>query len=203
MGCWQPSCGLTNVPIHQDQKCVMVIVQDEDRWDSYYDWLPRRTEAIYKGTYNDYGWLNEIPKDESIGPDVPILFHEEAWNKVLDFEFSVWRQECMKNYLDPEQYIEIRMHRLALLESSIATNEEIDKQNKKNDKIIKKMFPGFWVDHYEEFVKVVMFASAARINIFESRRWCGAQDSESDYREFAMELMREEHERLDRLYEET
>jgi hypothetical protein len=91
MGCWQETCALTSIPIFQDEKCVMVVLDEE--WTkriqkhesivglmgSSWQWRPFR--SFHKGTYNDYGWINELDMPDE--PPPCIFFHLQAWNWVL------------------------------------------------------------------------------------------------------------------------
>jgi hypothetical protein len=110
MGCWQETCGLTNTPIYQDERCVMVVIDVEWRqheWEiraKYGEdgtFLGQRATAsqwkivhsIHRGTYNDYGWLNEVDEvtTDEIGHIAPALFfHEAVWDWAQTQDQKVW-----------------------------------------------------------------------------------------------------------------
>ena len=81
MGCWQETCALSLTPIYEGEPCIMVIMDAE--WTtrvrahssvlgsigSNWQWRPFR--EFHRGTYNDYGWINEL---EDRDRRMPCLF---------------------------------------------------------------------------------------------------------------------------------
>lgn len=93
MGCWQETCALTNTPIYEGERCVMLVL-DEKEFNLYMKHFPlspigmrgtdnqwRMFKAVHKGTYNDYGWLNEVERPEDRAPCM--FFHEAVWDWAL------------------------------------------------------------------------------------------------------------------------
>lgn len=107
MGCWNETCAVTNLPILSGEACVMVVFESrlllkendwqlEDILQLLLSW-PNYLVAVYKGTYNDYGYLNEAPKlketkerGKHTGPaDYPIIFIKEfIWKELSDNKTS-------------------------------------------------------------------------------------------------------------------
>lgn len=110
MGCWDETCILTNLPIYSDQPCVVVLLDrflsDNYRRKRGFQHFMRDNELshitqIHHGTYNSYGWINEVedkkephPQEEGNGKIVyvdrplshrfvTIFFHKEAWDKAV------------------------------------------------------------------------------------------------------------------------
>ena len=90
MGCWNETCAISRLPIFPDQKCVMLVVRDSNIYDLISPTGARDIELLVHGTYNDYGWINEIaddPYEKEIHDDklFVIFFREDMWNFVLDY----------------------------------------------------------------------------------------------------------------------
>lgn len=94
MGCWNGTCGISNLPIRNGQRVAVVLLVKQNRFDSWcypsavYDVAP----LLFWGTYNDYGAaedntgyglpllleglcknLIEIPQGENPYHDIPVL----------------------------------------------------------------------------------------------------------------------------------
>lgn len=102
MGYWQETCALTNLPIYEDDPCVVVVMDEVfttqlennpelGRFNS--DFAFKHLESVNRGTYNDYGWIKEL-KDKKL-PDknginrpysqrrVTIFFHARVWDEAV------------------------------------------------------------------------------------------------------------------------
>jgi hypothetical protein len=93
MGCWEETCALTNTPIYNGERCVMLEL-DEPQLGIYLKFSPlspmgtkgsdhqwRMFKALHRGTYNDYGWLEELDRRDRFWPC--IFFHEKVWDWAL------------------------------------------------------------------------------------------------------------------------
>jgi hypothetical protein len=126
MGCWQETCGLTNTPIYEGERCVMVVIDvkwQKHQWQNlakYGDcggyigtrgsptqWLI--VHSIHRGTYNDYGWLNEVDEVtiDKIGHIAPAaFFHENVWDWALqqgeDPKYAFFEAEMYDLKVTPE-----------------------------------------------------------------------------------------------------
>jgi len=93
MGSFQETCALTATPIYYGERCMMVILDEE--WTkrirnhesvvgyigSTYQWRPFR--AFHRGTYEDYGWINELdsePYKKDLHQPPCLFFHESVWD---------------------------------------------------------------------------------------------------------------------------
>ena len=96
MGCWEETCALTNTPIYNGERCVMIVI-DEDKLKSLFknfsgavtigtmggDYQWKIFKSLHCGTYNDYGYLEELDESE-LGKSFPcIFFHEAVWDWAL------------------------------------------------------------------------------------------------------------------------
>jgi hypothetical protein len=73
MGCWNETCGFTNLPITANLPCRMMFIKriprDQGRrsWDGsiFYSFdLYQPVSILAKGTYNDYGWMDFAEGEE-------------------------------------------------------------------------------------------------------------------------------------------
>ena len=120
MGSWDETCAITQTPIRAGDPAVLAFLDREELFcisktahgPNDGDSLPPRFEAfghthfdlravlfIAKGTYNDYGWLNELPKKtnedprryQTPGDDNPfgsgfnltVFFHRDVWDEIV------------------------------------------------------------------------------------------------------------------------
>ncbi len=61
MGCWNKTCGLTNLPIYHGDKVVTFLIVESPYQDSmcYNNALWQLIPLPIYGEYNDYGWMDE------------------------------------------------------------------------------------------------------------------------------------------------
>lgn len=74
MGCWNETCEITNVPIMADERCIMIDFRGPKPGRSAHEQLKRigrEVTRIVKGTYSDYGDLNEFPDEIYPGIETP------------------------------------------------------------------------------------------------------------------------------------
>lgn len=68
MGCWNETCGLTNLPIFSGEKTCAVIIEELRPYNksclSAEDWCPIGP-AIW-GNYGGYGYIEDIPDEEEV-----------------------------------------------------------------------------------------------------------------------------------------
>ncbi|QDJ96359.1 hypothetical protein Xoosp13_172 [Xanthomonas phage Xoo-sp13] len=67
MGCWNKTCGITNLPIfHGDEVVVFLLVQSPytSAMNSYSSGLWNHIPLPIYGKYNDYGWIDPHPGQE-------------------------------------------------------------------------------------------------------------------------------------------
>ncbi len=65
MGCWNETCALTKTPIVTPEECWMLLFQKKFlQWDNWWLEDPKLCwVATYKGSYDDYGWLDNADRD--------------------------------------------------------------------------------------------------------------------------------------------
>lgn len=119
MGCWQETCAMTHLPIYEDDRCVVVVMSElfnevlevnpeVARFKSYEDF--KYVEHVYRGKYNDYGWIKGKIKD-TMAPDkhgvdrpfsqrrVTVFFHEKVWDEAVKAGMEAakkWEQQRIK-----------------------------------------------------------------------------------------------------------
>lgn len=115
MGCWDETCALTNTPIRCGSPCVMVLIERERR-NRFYgpfgnSWLDfNKVKGIYKGYYNDYGWMKD--KKGYGGNDIEVEGCDWNFKKYEDrpdekfyivfFHRNVW-DACQKFHAENKQ----------------------------------------------------------------------------------------------------
>lgn len=95
MGCWQETEAITHTSIIRNESVVMVILTKEGAeshwWLGSWSDLPEYIMEIHKGTYDDYGWINELS------------FHDTDYGRRRDdartvfFRQSVWDEICRRS----------------------------------------------------------------------------------------------------------
>jgi hypothetical protein len=64
MGYWNETCCITRIPIYQEQEVVMIDFYNQPDVTTFDHFRKMKVKRILKGTYNDYGSINEL--DEKI-----------------------------------------------------------------------------------------------------------------------------------------
>lgn len=120
MGCFDVVCGLTNVPIHYQEKCHLVVLRKDASWDTIV-WLNGGGESrlgidtVFHGTYDDYG---SVEKTQRLNKQQQHLL-ETFFNHMSDNERksfficdTAWKW-CQEKYKDwtPRFIIENREYR--------------------------------------------------------------------------------------------
>jgi hypothetical protein len=112
MGCWNETCAITTLPILEGDECVMSVFSADpnDAWALSGDmsgFFHRKCIwGIFKGRYNDYGWLEGVDEPDNVNEmvtykddisgketetmvnlcDYPRSFvHKEAWDWAIKF----------------------------------------------------------------------------------------------------------------------
>ena len=106
MGCFDVVCALTNTPIHNGDKCHLIVLRRDADWQSLV-WLQTSEgrigiDRVFHGAYNDYGSIEECTpalteKDEEYleemhdheNPRKSFFVCDTAWN---------WCQEKFKDW---------------------------------------------------------------------------------------------------------
>lgn len=91
MGSWDESCALTGAAIHAGDPCIMVVTKLPTKpltWSShfglFYDkWDFKRVLKIVEGEYNDYGGLEDCPRDNDFDDKAAFFFTKEGWEWAL------------------------------------------------------------------------------------------------------------------------
>lgn len=92
MGSYEDTCALTNTPVFHGDKCIMLVVSKKVAKEKSFGVLGVYGDALFnieviaKGTYDDRGWIKELPTPAE--PDNrddwqhlrSIFFHASAWN---------------------------------------------------------------------------------------------------------------------------
>lgn len=157
MGSWDETCGLTSAPIFSGEECVMVVLDPvELSHFSVFESILGQTGSLVEirlvrgvqfGTYNDYGWLNEVDEvDDYEHRSAVVFFHIRAWQWAL----RVFDQERMRDS-------EMRKH-------------EFNVQNILNETNVKES------DVERDFFRVCKIASLFRRDVLSSIRFRGHQE---------------------------
>lgn len=99
MGCWNETCFVTRTPIFQGDKVAMVVLALDFPASALIDFsmfrFQKAIETIEFGTYNDYGWIEEVDgatskdmhlrmKARKPEPYERALFvHQKVWDRIL------------------------------------------------------------------------------------------------------------------------
>ena len=107
MGCFDVVCALTNTPIHNGDKCHLVVLRRDANWQSLV-WLQTSEgrigiDRVFHGAYNDYGSIEECTpalteKDEEYleemhdheNPRKSFFVCDTAWNWCQE-KFADWK----------------------------------------------------------------------------------------------------------------
>lgn len=171
MGCWEETCGLTGFPIFANQPCVLVLIDPNminlGTMLGYSTGDLKCVKAIHKGTYNDYGSLNELKYNKEL---MPIFFHLDIWEKC-------WKYEKDNPDLPrDESHIEM-MYTGVRLPPLLGGNDD------------EYEMPSF----ADEFYYIVQFAIKTRRDLLAGLKFRGIQDwAAFEKRGFLIELMQEQ-----------
>lgn len=91
MGSWDESCALTGAAIRAGDPCIMVVTKLPTKpltWSSHFglfyeQWDFKRVLKIVEGEYNDYGGLEECPRDDDFDDKASFFFTKEGWEWAL------------------------------------------------------------------------------------------------------------------------
>jgi hypothetical protein len=222
MGCWDETCGITRQPIHADQPCVMVVLHSSlsELLTSHPDFFIRRTKAIYKGTYNDYGWIEEKTEEDSeeYGQDQAIFFHKDAWDRVVEYQKTATRyskplvdymEKTLKRTFADETMLDL-IRLKTKIESAMAEREDIpyEKEELSEDASFEEYVEAF-PEHIKvpkfisQFLSVCLFAHSIRRDLAGVLEFKGCQDNRDfDLKEFSLKLDRDTVKKTKKRFEE-
>lgn len=91
MGCWEETCAVTRTPIFAGDPVVMILFKDQRQFKYRFQWFLEndgdahtQVEALYFGTYNDYGWINEVEDPTYDKHERAAFVHRWAWDRVQE-----------------------------------------------------------------------------------------------------------------------
>ena len=92
MGSWNETCAVTNLPIIYPEEVVMLLLKDDETAKALAEPSQLRLRLLRKielhfGTYNDYGWIRELERDERDSLFVKRRVWDEVVKKDLDDDF--------------------------------------------------------------------------------------------------------------------
>jgi len=163
---WDETCAITHTPILEG-KCVMLVINREKH---LHDLFPsmimdyQYIDILKRGTYNQYGWIKEIPEDEN---------DEFWWNKILDTKFRVFFHEiAWDNVVEFMQNKKNPMY-------------EIVKNFPHESEIEETIF--------NEFLMVSAFCHTSRKTLLTNQAFSGQQDYKTDdYHKLIADLILEQ-----------
>jgi hypothetical protein len=86
MGMWDETCGVTNLPIFPNDACVVVVldaaVRELSGPLSEFE-VPKHLKAVHRGTYDSYGWIDEVENNDEADSCLVLLFHRYAWDAIV------------------------------------------------------------------------------------------------------------------------
>ena len=180
MGCWDETCGITRQPIFCGDPCVMVVFDHTkkcfDGWvtfDGSFDFS--FVQEIHKGTYDDYGWLEEVHRDNGDPRmDMPIVFfHQKVWDQCIKMQ----REKTPGDR---------KVQELAYLRLGDSLNH-----------------PNTLPDHLEEFMHIAQFSYTTRRGLLSAYCFRGCQDRDSvDQRDLILKLSQQLNDKLRRRWDE-
>jgi hypothetical protein len=92
MGCWNETCAVTHLPIfHEDPVFMILLTEKGIEWNWWQDpiWLDQTIESCGPGTYDNYGWIDEIKKEEDSQNHLRSLFIRlEVWEKLQNLLYD-------------------------------------------------------------------------------------------------------------------
>lgn len=193
MGCWDETCGITRQPIFSGDPCVMVVFdhtkRDFNGWIVFShtsDW--DYVKEIHKGTYNDYGWLEELPHDhDDPRLNMPIVFfHQEVWDQCIKMQ----REKISINDIE-EELVHLKHSKMTQeLGSIVASKIPLEDY----------ALP----DHFEEFLLISAFAHSTRRVLLSAYCFRGCQDWDSvDQRDLILTLSQKLNDKLRQETEES
>lgn len=156
MGSYNETCALTRLPIDAGEQCIMVVLNKERMteimknlpWDSPFSSRSdlSRVTMLVKGTYNDYGWLEELasPLPYNREKHLPIFFRINPWKKALKSKLAI----NYKGFMWNTGTYPLELHKPKLEQGATL----------------------------EEFSSVLEFAEYARVNILAGINMAGRTD---------------------------
>lgn len=138
---WTETCAITHAPILGGDKVVMFVLTKKgvtSKWWKDPVFAGDNLEACHRNvTYDDYGWVKEVPEDEDARPDFRSIFiRQSVWDKIqtlpdehdvryfgwLEPDFSIKRFQPAEKLADSEIQIDKEITKLANFASSCRIN---------------------------------------------------------------------------------
>ena len=176
MSSWQETCAVTRVPIFKGTSVVMIVPATynkvyHDQWlnEFYHDqWFNEgfpssidKVDSIHRGTYNDYGWINELKQKKGSEHTEAIFVRDAVWKEIVGSEqLNVLYFKRLDEQVD-QWY--------AHLDKAAKLAEQENTPFAEKDPTDRQLF--------REFYKVKTFASLCRINLPDAAAFRGTRSS--------------------------
>lgn len=129
MGCWNETDAITHAPVFPGDKVVMVVYPEDRRRGV--GAICHDFEAVHRGRYNDYGWLEDLDGDHdpnwalrNANREEPyeraVFFHDKTWAAVMrackvvmkstspEEQATALFKFCSRNRIDPEAALKFK-----------------------------------------------------------------------------------------------
>ena len=172
MGYWNETCMISGLPISGGDPVVMVILTKSE-FTSFYLLAINPSKYItfiLEGSYDDYGWIEEVKQDDDVyGEEAnlrTIFAHKKAWKMALDYE---------KDGEDVD---------LLIVKSNIHEIRE------GSDLIrINKGLPLLWIEKLKEFRVILTICCLSRISVCSVLEFKGCQSQYTGLRKRLQSLL--------------
>lgn len=200
MGCWNESCAITGYPVMPNQPVLMFITKKQFTpiRPSCGFALWEQVSYIGFGTYNDYGWLNELDRDAFCSVYEPEEDDKEAIKRP-DFRSLFIHKNVVDSIIkliplkDPKKDIKFKIE--------TESYERLCKLYPDNDWKFKK--PKF-IKNIEYLESIVRFADVNRIDLSSPFAFKGAQHvPDKKHWNLLIKMMKEQQKILDKYYNEN
>jgi hypothetical protein len=167
MGCWNETCAVTHLPIFHEDPVFMILLTEQgvtrDWWKDPI-WTEQTIESCGPGTYNDYGWIEEIKeKDDSQNHLRSLFIRLEIWNKLQSFPYDDNNSQRFFRFI--KHHFDV--------EDGIAAKFDLPDKKRPSD----------------EITKLCIFASRCRLNLNVGLSFKGYQDGDLEEYKRYVELI--------------
>lgn len=201
MGCWSESCAITGYPILPNQEVLMTIPKPHYKSQfssNSFGWheVWKKVSYVGFGSYNDYGWINEITKEQ---------FHELYESEITDKE-SIERPDFRSVFIHKNVVLDI-IKLYPLEESKKEIAEAIDcsiekllaEKYKSNPDLYETMRPKACLN-LEYLISVIKFTWKTRINLGNAYSFKGSQTiPDKKHWNLLMKMMKKQQANYDKL----
>lgn len=194
MGSWDETCALTNRPIGVGQRAVMVVFEEgaqdlQMRLRSSFDGFFDKILDIHRGSYDDYGNLEEVEVDYR--ENIAIFFHENVWDEVVKYARSSDAFEFKYIHeMNDRQWLEKYNGEAAVADSNYFKTKGIPYKSLREPTEIMK-----------DFFYVTSFSLCARRDIMSGLLFRGKQEYDNEPQKILHELTGIEQKNYDKLWE--